>query len=156
VVNGVGGGDLEVLVAAGAQHGLVDAALSGLQVGGGKGGGVAGGGAALDWGAEFLEVGLDRSGPGCIEARNGCWADQKSFDDGLNLLGSARSSWADSNTRTAAVAKSTHAEHTAAIRSELVGETATDDVEGGANGGEEAATIAARAARCWPLRCLSR
>ena len=36
VVGGVGGGDLEVLVAAGAQHGLVDAALSGLQVGGGK------------------------------------------------------------------------------------------------------------------------
>jgi hypothetical protein len=40
-----------------------------------------------------------------------------------------------------------HAEHTAAIRSELVGEAATDDVEGGANGGEEA-TVAARAARC--------
>jgi hypothetical protein len=111
VVGGVGGGDLEVLVAAGAQHGLVDAALSGLQVGGGKGGGVAGGGAALGRGAEFLKVGLDRSGAGCIEARNGCWADQKSFDDGLNLLGSAGSGWADRNTRTAAVAKSTHAEH---------------------------------------------
>src|SRR3954451_19936333 len=45
-----------------------------------------------------------------------------------------------------------HAEHTAAIRSELVGEAATDDVEGGANGGEEAT----RGRTSCPLQAASR
>src|SRR4051794_26167033 len=87
-----------------------------------RGGGVAAPGWAGAW--SFSRSALIGRGRVASRPETGCWADQKSFDDGLNLLGSAGFSWADSNTRTAAVAESTHAEHTAAIRSELVGEAA--------------------------------
>src|SRR5690242_17377708 len=70
-------------------------------------------------------------GAGCMVARIGCWADQKSLTMVWICSGVPDPSSAFSNTRAAAVLESTHAEHTAEIlsalmRSELVGAGATD------------------------------
>src|SRR5690242_21378416 len=71
------------------------------------------------------------AGAGCIVARIGCWADQKSLTMVWICSGVPDPRSAVSNTRAAAVSESTHAEHTAEIlsaltRSEFVGAVAMD------------------------------
>src|SRR4051794_4285116 len=70
------------------------------------------------------------SGAGRIEVRMGSWADQKSFTMVSICSGVPDPRSAFIRTRAAAVSESTHAEHTAWVRSALVGEAATDDAGG--------------------------